>query len=36
MKIAVVGAIGLVGTRVVKEALQRGYQVTAIARKLKN
>lgn len=33
MKIAVVGASGNVGQRVVAEALARGHQVTAIARK---
>lgn len=32
MKIAVIGATGFVGTAVVNEALQRGHQVTAIAR----
>ncbi len=32
MKIAIVGATGNVGTRLVKEALSRGHQVTAIAR----
>lgn len=36
MKIAIIGATGLVGTRVVKEALQRGYEVKAIARKPEN
>jgi putative NADH-flavin reductase len=33
MKIAIVGATGLVGTRVVSEALNRGYEVLALARK---
>ena len=33
MKIAVVGASGNVGQRIVAEALARGHQVTAIARK---
>ncbi|GAB2691301.1 NAD(P)-dependent oxidoreductase [Mucilaginibacter koreensis] len=33
MKIAIVGATGLVGTRVVNEALNRGYEVLALARK---
>jgi len=32
MKIAIIGATGFVGTTVLKEALHRGYQVTAIAR----
>jgi len=32
MKIAIIGATGFVGSVVVKGALQRGYQVTAIAR----
>jgi putative NADH-flavin reductase len=32
MKIAIVGATGNVGSRLVKEALSRGHQVTAIAR----
>lgn len=32
MKIAVVGATGKAGSRIVKEALARGHQVTAIAR----
>lgn len=32
MKIAVVGASGMVGSRVVKELVARGHQVTAIAR----
>jgi len=32
MKIALIGASGFVGTAVLKEALQRGHEVTAIAR----
>ena len=32
MKIAVVGAAGMVGSRVVTEALQRGHDVTAVFR----
>lgn len=32
MKIAILGATGNVGTRLVNEALQRGHQVTALAR----
>ena len=32
MKIAIIGATGFVGTAVLNEALQRGHQVTAIAR----
>jgi len=32
MKIAVIGATGFVGTALVKEALTRGHEVTAIAR----
>lgn len=32
MKLVVIGASGFVGTQVVKEALQRGYSVTAVAR----
>lgn len=32
MKIALIGATGLVGARVLAEALDRGHQVTAIAR----
>jgi uncharacterized protein len=34
MKIAVIGATGNVGTRIVDEALSRGHSVTAIARKV--
>jgi putative NADH-flavin reductase len=34
MKIAIVGATGFVGTALVAEALNRGHQVTAIARKV--
>ncbi len=33
MKIAVLGASGMAGSRIVAEALARGHQVTAIARK---
>lgn len=33
MKIAIIGATGLVGSRVLTEALSRGHEVTAIARK---
>ncbi|MFG1418119.1 NAD(P)-dependent oxidoreductase [Xanthobacter sp. V0B-10] len=33
MKIAVLGATGMAGSRIVAEALARGHQVTAIARK---
>lgn len=32
MKIAIIGATGFVGSEVVKEALDRGHEVTAIAR----
>lgn len=32
MKVAIIGASGFVGQRLVNEALQRGHQVTAIAR----
>ncbi|WP_455282876.1 NAD(P)-dependent oxidoreductase [Cupriavidus necator] len=32
MKIAIIGATGRVGTRLIDEALRRGHQVTAIAR----
>jgi putative NADH-flavin reductase len=32
MKIAIIGATGFVGSHLVKEALQRGHQVTAIVR----
>jgi putative NADH-flavin reductase len=34
MKIAIIGATGFVGSAVLKEALQRGHQVTAIARNI--
>jgi putative NADH-flavin reductase len=33
MRIAVIGATGNVGTRIVDEALSRGHTVTAIARR---
>ncbi len=33
MKVAIVGANGKIGSRIVNEALNRGHQVTAIARK---
>ncbi len=33
MKIAIIGATGRVGTRLIDEALQRGHGVTAVARK---
>jgi len=36
MKIALVGATGNVGTRIVAEALSRGHDVTAIARNVSN
>lgn len=32
MKIAVYGATGMVGARIVKESLQRGHEVTAVSR----
>lgn len=32
MKIALVGASGFVGTAILKEALNRGHEVTAIVR----
>ena len=32
MKIALIGATGFVGSKVLAEALQRGHQVTALAR----
>src|ERR1700753_2982657 len=32
MKIAIIGATGFVGSAILNEALQRGHQVTAIAR----
>ncbi len=35
MKVAIIGATGFVGRRVVDEALARGLQVTAIARQKK-
>jgi putative NADH-flavin reductase len=35
MKIAVIGATGMIGQRIVREALSRGHQVTAVARKPK-
>lgn len=35
MKIAIIGATGFVGSEVLKEALNRGYQVTAVARNIK-
>lgn len=35
MKVAIIGATGFVGRRVVDEALARGLQVTAIARQPK-
>ncbi|HIE0942005.1 TPA: NAD(P)H-binding protein, partial [Serratia marcescens] len=36
MKVAIIGATGFVGRRVVDEALARGIQVTAIARQKKD
>lgn len=36
MKVAIIGATGFVGRRVVDEALVRGIQVTAIARQKKS
>ena len=33
MKIAIIGATGIVGRRLVDEALDRGHTVTAIARR---
>lgn len=36
MKVAIIGATGFVGRRVVDEALARGLQVTAIARQIKD
>ena len=36
MKIAVIGATGKAGSRIVKEALARGHQVTAIARHIES
>ena len=36
MKIALIGATGFVGKEILNEAIQRGHQVTAIARNLKN
>lgn len=36
MKIAVIGASGFVGSALVKEALNRGYQVTGLARNPEN
>ena len=36
MKIALIGATGFVGKEILNEALQRGHEVTAIARSLKN
>lgn len=35
MKIAIIGATGFVGSEVLKEALNRGHQVTAVARNIK-
>ncbi len=32
MKIALIGASGFVGSKILAEALQRGHQVTAIVR----
>ena len=31
MKITVIGAIGMIGSRIVAEAAQRGHEVTAVA-----
>lgn len=36
MKITVIGATGFVGPEIVKEALARGHQVTAVSRSTKN
>lgn len=36
MKIAIIGASGFVGSKLVNEALNRGLEVTAIARKIEN
>jgi putative NADH-flavin reductase len=36
MKIAIIGATGFVGSKLVNEALNRGLEVTAIARKIEN
>ena len=33
MKVALIGATGFVGARLLEEALDRGHQVTAIVRK---
>ena len=34
MKIALIGATGFVGSAILKEALERGHEVTAIVRNL--
>ena len=36
MKIAVIGATGKAGQKIVEEAVQRGHEVTAIVRSAKN
>ena len=36
MKIAIIGATGFVGSAILKEAAERGHEVTAIARNAKN
>ncbi len=36
MKVALIGATGFVGTAILKELIERGHQVTAIARNLEN
>lgn len=36
MKVAIIGATGFVGSKLVNEALNRGLEVTAIARKTEN
>ena len=36
MKIGIIGATGKAGSRILKEALDRGHEVTAIVRRCKN
>ena len=36
MRIALYGATGMIGQRIMNETLQRGYEVTAVSRNDKN